>query len=211
MIKICKECGKEFEAKSARQQYCSGPHFRPCPVCGTPVEIKYLSDPTPKCAECRKHKTISVPEPAPTAKVKKPVEESIEMNVTVPVEKIEPKVTNESEVETVDNSSQVVDNSIDTSDNSETTQEIEIPDDVIAPKEDAKKDDAILGKYVTRKYVGRSSAGFQTDHIYTLCITENPPYGYSVHAIHDQTEEDDIDKYFLLSSMNSWRYFFKEV
>ena len=55
--KKCKECGKIFMAKSARQVYCDGDHYRPCPVCGKPVLIKYLSDPTPKCTECRKNKT----------------------------------------------------------------------------------------------------------------------------------------------------------
>lgn len=53
-MKKCKECGKLFEARNSRQQYCSNKHYRPCPVCGKDVEIKYLSDPTPRCAECRK-------------------------------------------------------------------------------------------------------------------------------------------------------------
>lgn len=55
---ICKECGKKFEAKSPRVAYCSDTHYRPCPVCGKPVEAKYLSDPARKCEECR-HKTKS--------------------------------------------------------------------------------------------------------------------------------------------------------
>ena len=54
-MKKCKECGKLFVPKSLRQQYCDGPHFRPCPVCGTLVEAKYLSDPARCCsAECKK-------------------------------------------------------------------------------------------------------------------------------------------------------------
>ena len=53
-MKKCKECKKLFTPKNPRQQYCEGKHFRPCPVCGKDVEIKYLSDPTPRCAECRK-------------------------------------------------------------------------------------------------------------------------------------------------------------
>ena len=52
--KKCKECGKIFIAMSARQLYCSADHYRPCPVCQKPVLIKYLSDPTPRCADCRK-------------------------------------------------------------------------------------------------------------------------------------------------------------
>lgn len=53
-MKKCKECGKLFMPKSMRSQYCDALHYRPCPVCGKPVEAKYLSDP-PRCCskECQ--------------------------------------------------------------------------------------------------------------------------------------------------------------
>ena len=55
VMKKCKECGKLFEAKSAKVQYCSAIHYRPCPVCGKPVVAKYLSDPARCCSrECSK-------------------------------------------------------------------------------------------------------------------------------------------------------------
>lgn len=53
--KYCKECGKLFLARDIRQNYCKGPHFRPCPVCGKLVEVKNtcLSDPPRACSkEC---------------------------------------------------------------------------------------------------------------------------------------------------------------
>ena len=53
-MKKCKECGKLFTPRNPRSQYCDDKHYRPCPTCGKSVEIKYLSDPTPRCAECRK-------------------------------------------------------------------------------------------------------------------------------------------------------------
>lgn len=53
-MKKCKECGQMFVPKNPRSQYCDAKHYRPCPVCGELVEIKYLSDPTPRCASCRK-------------------------------------------------------------------------------------------------------------------------------------------------------------
>ena len=53
MTKKCKECGQLFVPKNPRQQYCDAKHFRPCPTCGKSIEIKYLSDPTPRCADCR--------------------------------------------------------------------------------------------------------------------------------------------------------------
>lgn len=51
-MRACKECGKLFVPKG-REQYCSDTHYRPCPVCGTPVVAKYLSDPPKRCDACR--------------------------------------------------------------------------------------------------------------------------------------------------------------
>lgn len=66
-MRKCKECGKLFMPKSMRSQYCDALHYRPCPVCGKPVEAKYLSDP-PRCCskECQqasraKNKSQAVP------------------------------------------------------------------------------------------------------------------------------------------------------
>ena len=74
MINICKECGEPFEASSARIKYCSKVHYRPCPICGTLVEAKYLSDPPRKCDNC-KGKKVSTPAkivPEKAAKVIEP-------------------------------------------------------------------------------------------------------------------------------------------
>ena len=72
-INICKECGKQFEAKSPRVAYCSDIHYRPCPVCGKPVVAKYLSDPPRRCVEC-KNKGKMVPK----ARVEiKPIEPAV--------------------------------------------------------------------------------------------------------------------------------------
>lgn len=57
MEKICKECGKPFIPTKPRQKYCERIHYRPCPSCGKQIEIKWLSNPTPKCPECRKHRS----------------------------------------------------------------------------------------------------------------------------------------------------------
>lgn len=49
---ICKICGKEFD-RVGNGVYCPGPHFRPCPVCGKPVEFHRLSEPIKCCSkEC---------------------------------------------------------------------------------------------------------------------------------------------------------------
>lgn len=42
MKKICKICGKEFEAKSSRRSFCYDDHYHRCPVCGKAVLTKDL-------------------------------------------------------------------------------------------------------------------------------------------------------------------------
>ena len=50
VIKVCPECGKEFEAARAYQVYCKGPHTTKCVVCGK--EITYTCRPTDKPKTC---------------------------------------------------------------------------------------------------------------------------------------------------------------
>lgn len=74
-LRKCKECGKMFMPKG-REQYCSDVHYRPCPVCGTPVLAKYLSDPPRRCDKCKGKKSeaaaISVPASKPAVTAKQP-------------------------------------------------------------------------------------------------------------------------------------------
>ena len=56
MIKVCKFCGKIFETKYSRKQYCDGPHYMVCPICGNNYEVEnYMLNQSPKCCskECR--------------------------------------------------------------------------------------------------------------------------------------------------------------
>lgn len=85
--KLCKECGKPFQPTNSRQQYCTREHYRPCPVCGKPILIKYLSDPTPRCEECRS-----------AARPKKPIPlfklpEEPKPDAIAPVPKADPQTT----------------------------------------------------------------------------------------------------------------------
>lgn len=51
--RTCEICGKVFKAFGT-QKYCSEPHYRPCPVCGKPVEFHRKSDPVQCCStECK--------------------------------------------------------------------------------------------------------------------------------------------------------------
>ena len=49
---ICKECGKEFEGRTKRQEYCKGRHVSVCAVCGRRFE--YTCSPKFKPATCSK-------------------------------------------------------------------------------------------------------------------------------------------------------------
>lgn len=48
--KKCKECGKEFIPNSGKQNYCKDIHYRPCPICGKPVEVRHFSDKPRTCS-----------------------------------------------------------------------------------------------------------------------------------------------------------------
>lgn len=71
-IKHCAICGKEFTSTSTSAIYCSDKHYRPCPVCGKPVEFHSLSDPIRCCSiQCKLKQTkqtcinrYGVPHPA---------------------------------------------------------------------------------------------------------------------------------------------------
>lgn len=39
MIKICQECGKEFEATNGMQKFCNNVHYRTCVICGKKFEV----------------------------------------------------------------------------------------------------------------------------------------------------------------------------
>lgn len=39
-VRVCEECGKSFVPTNNNQRYCTDIHYRSCPVCGKPVEVK---------------------------------------------------------------------------------------------------------------------------------------------------------------------------
>lgn len=57
MLRICKECGKQFETSSSRRQFCYEDHFRVCKYCSKPylVPSNKLHSETSYCSEaCRR-------------------------------------------------------------------------------------------------------------------------------------------------------------
>ena len=55
--KICKACGKEFTPKTVRDEYCNGPHYKPCMVCKKLFEYNpKRSDETKTCSDICRYK-----------------------------------------------------------------------------------------------------------------------------------------------------------
>ena len=65
--------------------------------------------------------------------------------------------------------------------------------------------------YTVRKYVGRTACGFIHNHKYLVKLTKNSDVGFTVSAIEDITNDDEVSIGLRLSSENSWNYFFKVV
>ncbi len=57
--KVCKECGRKFKPTSNRQQWCNDAHYRPCPICGTPVLVTYYKNKNVTCSDACRVKLIA--------------------------------------------------------------------------------------------------------------------------------------------------------
>lgn len=86
MSRICKACGKEFEPVG-REQYCKGPHYLPCPICGKDVEIKYWTDGPKRCNDCRRAKSKMIPKA------------DVEIHAVSSIPVTEPEERNESQID----------------------------------------------------------------------------------------------------------------
>ena len=54
LTKICKACGKEFHPRYIREEYCEGPHYSTCEVCGNQFEYDPRWAPKSTCSDkCR--------------------------------------------------------------------------------------------------------------------------------------------------------------
>ncbi len=65
-------------------------------------------------------------------------------------------------------------------------------------------------EYVIRKYVGRTTCGFIHNHKYLVKLSSNSDVGFTVWAIEDLTDSDEVDIGLKIASENSWIHFFKE-
>lgn len=181
-MKKCKECGKLFMPKSARVQYCSDIHYRPCPVCGKKVEAKYLSDP-PRCCskECQQilrnksatHKPKCVT-PAPTSVHVEP-----KLVVTPPKLVAGPQKVEELYGEYCFGAG-------------DENAEMEALFDY---------EDAIRQHYVCATYIRKKAMHFEPGHEYALDILKKKDKPYAVHAVYDFRLSKRVD---LRMSLSSW-------
>ena len=200
--RACKECGKMFIPKG-REKYCPDVHYRPCPICGTPVVAKYLSDPPGKCDACKKKKmqpvskaraifdisgsTIAPIKPmnSEIAKVQPVVQEIKEVYEPETVEepKTEPEKKTPESKKKNDKSNTVIE-----------TSKIAEPE-VFCETYDGK----IL------KYIGPTLEGdhkFINNHDYKVAFTRHDNY-YMITSCHDVTESKEVNCFYIASSQLS--------
>ncbi len=160
-MRKCKECGKLFQPKG-REQYCPDIHYRPCPICGTPVVAKYLSDPPRRCANCKA-----------TNKIAKHTKKLFDLP-DIPSPDIITTASNESNTSTTNNQSS---NEMSVSNPLENSQ---LNIEVLQGKD--------IRKYIGKDY--RHGKGFIPNHVYELTI-ERDQYSYMLTAVYDYTEDKE--------------------
>lgn len=161
-LRKCKECGKTFLPKG-REQYCPNIHYRPCPVCGVPVEVKYLSDPPRKCNNCKGKK-------------------SPQGFKNIPSKMLPPSSNKSNSVEK--------NTAVAKSENTAWMEEIEIIKDqsTIDPNTFCEKITGSVMMYIGNEYKNN----FQKGHKYLLKV-EHSDYVYNVTSVEDVTTEENCD------------------
>lgn len=194
-MKKCKECGKMFVPRHKRQVYCDDVHYRPCPVCGKPVEAKYLSDPARVCSnECRKvlaQRTKDQLKSGTDSIETKPVESKAVAPTPVPVVKDE-------EVK--------VEADVDVKEDIVTSNDVEVP--VSADESDYASQLRLTHK--VKKYEGKAVLGFIPGHEYAVDV-DKVDHVYNVTALYDFTAGKAVDLMMPVSSKTSFYRSFKNT
>lgn len=190
-MRACKECGKMFMPKG-REKYCSDVHYRPCPVCGTPVVAKYLSDPPCKCKDCKGKKM----QPASYAKKLFNINEPKLPNMTIPtIDLAKAHKLEQAEKQLVSQASTVVAHpavakpkNVDKS-----ISKIEISSGMDPEKFCETYDDNVM------KYVGPNFGQFENNHNYKIALSRKDNY-YLITSCHDVTDNKEVKCFYLASS-----------
>ena len=177
--KRCKECGEWFTPKSMRQQYCTKVHYRPCPVCGKPVEAKYSSDP-PRCCsrECQQ---------AARKKTQVTQKEEIAQNVAKQEElTVNTKASHRTAEQWI--AHKVFNQS------NKSLKDVDL----------TEYEDKIRDKFEVMTYIQRPLIHFETGHEYALVISKPKGYHtYDVTAVYDFDTNSIVDITMPMSSQLS--------
>lgn len=185
-IKICAICGKEFEAKG-RERTCPGPHYLPCPVCGKPVVIKYISDGARNCEECKgKHASKKI---VPASEAKEIALEDVAKPAVAEITDTVSEVEQSEEAQSLHS-------------NFELPKESDNPTITIELQDDES----------IKTYVGPliNSKLFIPNHKYKIELSKEQKYGcYVITSGYDYTDDEKVDIYLRVSSMNTVNRYFK--
>lgn len=195
-MRACVACGKMFMPKG-RERYCPGPHYLPCPVCGKPVEIEYISYGPHNCEDCKGKRAPKKSEPA-----------KIQLVATQHTSLLQSLITNDSK-EKEDTSKNILTNTEQLEDGPDTKADLS-DNSVVEQKQESTFDTTGMD---VRTYIGKlrlddkGKRCFIPGHNYVIDI--DPPshtkgyYVYEVTAVYDATDDKGVDLYRTFASMKS--------
>lgn len=196
-MRVCKECGKMFVPKG-REKYCPDTHYRPCPVCGTLVVAKYLSDPPCKCDNCKRKKM----QPASKAKSLFDISSST-INPIKPmnseIAKINPVTTGSNKVEIKETTDENLQD--------EPAKKVKIAGAIQIDTSKIVEPEVFCETYDDKimKYIGPTVEGFnkfKNNHDYKIALTRKDNY-YMITSCHDLTERCETNCFYIASSQLS--------
>lgn len=208
-MKKCKECGDLFMPKSKNSVYCDKLHYRPCPVCGKPVEAKYLSDPARCCSqECKKAARMQAKSKVMSKVVSSitlgsvKLDESAASSVTVSNPAVGNKTSAFGALAAAVNNEEVVASS-EYSTVRPAQQLIQPVPYFDNPERDIDFEESLRDTNTVRMYVGKNtSLKFVPGHEYALEVNKTI-YGYEVEAVYDFTTGKSASMMMPLSSQIS--------
>lgn len=204
-MRKCKECGNLFIPKG-REQYCSAIHYRPCPICGTPTVVKYLSDPPRRCDNCARKRNTAHSDSHPTSQ---PANESksetgfkkhrsLFANIVWGNSTVEKSATDKTQIDKDTNTNE--NNDVDYS--------------YLAKKITEVKDQAEFCESCTGhifKYIGvKLRNNFIPGHDYLIKVSHDD-YNYVVESSEDLTSNETVDYLMHIASQISFYQYFADA
>ena len=197
-LRMCKECGKMFKPVG-RESYCKDIHYRPCPICGTKVEAKYLSDPPRCCSKECQQKARALKKIQPKAKITKPIETKpkagtlFQQFITNPTDKLFTPQGIDKPTENLENPGET---------------KVNLPGRIKITNKASNTTN--IGDYPIKVFKMHSMMGWEHNHQYQLEITKKPDQPYMIFATHDFTLDKPVNLAIPLSSQISIARYFSD-